>query len=170
MAVGPGCVHSAGSASGIEQRRLREQHKGMFRITLLIRGTLRGSDFFQRPAEVYGCRPGALFGPPRNGFPQGPVHFANSRAILVLLQQLAKRAAQFALCKQQELARRDIAEGQVVAADLAQRMDRSSGYNAASERLEESNECVGYALRSALRNGPANRMAGCAKNHAERGA
>src|SRR5581483_7884688 len=81
MTISPRCVLPFRRSQRIEQARLREQNERPFGMLSVSRGTLRGGDFIETPAEVNGSGASAVLRSPRNWLAQRVVHFECPRAV-----------------------------------------------------------------------------------------
>src|ERR1700679_180431 len=88
VAVGPGGVFSCGRACGVEEAGLDEEHVGAVVVAAVEGVVLGAGDFFERFAEVYGGRAGALGGAPGDGPAEGEVELEDAGTALEAAEAL----------------------------------------------------------------------------------
>ena len=170
VAIRPGNVLPCWGAGGIEEAGLREQDKGLLGVTAVAHGVFGRGDFLKAAAEMHGGCSRAVCGFPRNGAAECVIDFEDTGAVAVFRETAGESRGETVACDPQQLVWGDVAKDGVVVFESGQVFNARGRLDRASERCEVGAESVCDGLRAASRNGPADRMRGCAENHAEGGA
>src|SRR5579859_5818150 len=142
MTIGPRCVLASGRASGIKQRRLREQDKWPFGYLSLRRSALRFSDFFQRAADVYSSGAGTFGRVPWHRAVERPVHLEHARAITIILKNAPLTFVDLVTSNLKELSRSDVAQHRTRRWQFCETLHAMFRKDLAAQRTQQISQCV----------------------------
>jgi hypothetical protein len=158
VTVGPGRVLADRRASVVEEALLREQDEGPLGVPSLPRRALGFGDLGRRAAEMDGGGARNLGGAPRDRAVERVVDLEDARAVAPTLEAAAVGRREEVAGEREQLPRRDVADDDVAAREVAQRGDGMSGLDLAAEFAQPCSERVGDRLRAAARKRPAVRV------------
>src|SRR5215207_380708 len=170
VAVGPNGMLARRRAGRVEEALLRQQHERSLGMLAAPHGGFTGGDLLQRASEVDGPGPQALDGPPGDRAVEREIYLEDAGTVTVILEGAPVALGDVRPRDVEQLAGRDVEEDRARARHLLDRVHPDAGEDLAAEGDQVRGEGVGYLLRPALRERPAEGVPQSAEDEPEESA